>query len=143
MNKEQQEKLVDNLKRWQAIENGAISQTAKVMEATNNPLIRMVMEIIQRDSGTHYHVQQTIIDSLEKTNVLSPDDLAAVWDGIEEHIRIEKKTIELAKEALAAIEGSKSIVQEYLLRYLMIDEEKHDKLLADLDIIKKGMYPYA
>ena len=35
------------------------------------------------------------------------------------------------------------LVQEYLLNYLLVDEKKHDSLLAQLEAVKKGMYPYA
>jgi len=34
------------------------------------------------------------------------------------------------------------VVQEYLLQYLLTDENKHNKILDDLETIKKGMYPY-
>lgn len=141
--KEIQEKIVDNMQRWQKIENAAVSQTGKIIEKTDNPLIRMVMEIIQRDSQMHYRVQEMIADTLTtKTVKLDPDDLLEVWDLIEKHIEIEKKTVELAAEAISAIEGKKMVVQEYLLRYLLEDEQKHNHILDSLATIKKGMYPY-
>ena len=52
------------------------------------------------------------------------------------------QSVELAKEALSAIEGKKLVVQEYLLNYLLTDEEKHNEMLEKLNLIKKGMYPY-
>ena len=130
--------------KWQRVEDASVASTGRAIEKSRNPLIRMVMEIIQRDSLMHYRVQQLVSDSLEReTVVLSTDELAEVWDIIESHIKIEKKTIELAEEALGALKGKKMIVQEYLLNYLLNDEKKHDALLADLESIKKGMYPYA
>ena len=64
--------------------------------------------------------------------------------GILGNIAIEKKTVTLAQESLASIEGSKGmLVQAYLLRYLLDDEEKHNRLLEALESIKKGSYPYA
>ena len=56
---------------------------------------------------------------------------------------MEKKTVELAEEALAALKGKKVIVQEYLLKYLLEDENKHNHILESLGAIKDGMYPYA
>ena len=130
------------MKRWQKLENAAIAQTARIMEETEHPLIRAVMEVIQNDSKNHYAIQQLIIDSVEKEYInVFTDDLVKVWDSIEKHIQLEKKTIEMADESLKALEGSKNVVQLYLLDYLRADEEKHDKLLADLDRIKKAMYP--
>ena len=138
--KEIQEKLVENMKQWQRVEDASVASTGRAIEKTSNPLIRMVMEIIQRDSLMHYRVQQLIADSLEReTIVLSTDELGDVWDIIESHIKIEKKTIELAEEALSQLKGKKMLVQEYLLNYLLTDEKKHDSLLAQLEEVKKGM----
>lgn len=140
--KEKLEKLVDNMKRWQRIENAAVAQTSKIMEETEHPLIRLVAEIIQRDSNIHHRVQQAIIDSIERENInVFYDDLEKIWDSVEKHILIEKKTIELARGSLAALEGTKHPVQQYLLAYLLHDEQKHDKLLSDLELVKKRMYP--
>lgn len=141
--KEIQVKIVDNMRRWQKVENASIASTGNVIERTENPIVRMVMEIIQRDSQMHYRVQELIADSLEsKTISLSPDELAEVWDMIDKHIKLEEKTIELANEAKAALKGKKMVVQEYLLDYLLLDEQKHNKVLETLETIKKGMYPY-
>jgi hypothetical protein len=141
--KEIQEKIVANMKRWQKIENASVSSTGQIIEKTDNPIVRLIMEIIQRDSQMHYRVQEFIVDSLEsKTISLNPDELAQVWDKIETHIELEKETIRIAKETLETMKGKKMIVQEYLLNYLMIDEDKHNEVLDKLESIKKGMYPY-
>jgi hypothetical protein len=141
--KELQEKIVWNMRRWQKIEDAAVVQTGEIMAKTENPIIRMVMNIINADSQTHYRVQGLIADGLESGTVsLSYDDLSDVWDMIEKHIEIEKKTISMAKDSLEAIKGKKMVVEEYLLNYPLQDETKHDKLLDDLALIRKGMYPY-
>jgi gamma-glutamyl phosphate reductase len=101
------------------------------------------MEIIKRDSQMHYQVQEFIANSLEsKTISLTPDELRGVWKMIEEHIQVEEKSVELANEAIQALRGRKMVVQEYLLDYLLMDEQKHNKILETLGTIKKGMYPY-
>ena len=142
--KELQEKIVENMKRWQKIESASVASTGNIIEATDNPLVRLVMEIIQRDSQFHYRVQEFIADSLTtKTVTLSPDELGKIWDMIDKHIKLEEKTVALAHEALAALKGRKMLVQEYLLNYLLEDENKHNKILADLEKIKADSYPYA
>ncbi|UCG34274.1 MAG: hypothetical protein JSU68_06475 [Phycisphaerales bacterium] len=141
--KELQEKLVANMKAWQKIESDSIEMTARILKQTENPVVRQVMAIIMQDSSAHYHVQQLIIDSLEKEAIsLQPEELGNVWGLVEKHIALERKTIEYAKEALAALKGTKMVVQQYLLEYMLIDEEKHNKILDNLEGIKKGMYPY-
>ena len=143
--KEVQDAIVGSMQRWQKIEDAAVASTGRVIEKTGNPLIRLVMEIIQRDSQMHYRVQAMIADSLSvpsRTIKLDPEELEEVWALIEKHIEIERKTIELAKEALDTLKGKKMVVQEYLLNYLLIDEEKHNAILDKLEAVKRGMYPY-
>lgn len=140
--KKLQKELVVSMRRWQKIENSAIVSTGYVMEKTDNPIIRLVMEIIQRDSQMHYLVQQWIADSLEvKTVTLTPDELKKVWGLLERHIEIERSMVAIVEEALGAIEGKKMYLQEYLLKYLREDEAKHTRLLEWLEGLKKGMLP--
>jgi uncharacterized protein YoaH (UPF0181 family) len=143
--KEAQQKIVENMQTWQKIENASVASTGAVIEKTANPVVRLVMEVIQRDSQMHYRVQELIADSLStKAIALSTDELADIWDLIEKHIALEAKTIEMAKDSLAATEGTSGmLVQRYLLEYLLNDEEKHNTLLAKLEAFKTGMYPYA
>ena len=142
--KELQEKIVTNMRKWQKIENAAVATTGKIIEDIENPLVRMVMEIIQRDSQFHYRIQEFIADSLEhKTVALSTDELGKVWGQIEKHIELEKETLKLAHEAAEALKGKKMLVQEYLIHYLLEDEEKHNSMLEKLEKVKAGMYPYA
>jgi len=140
--KEMQDQIVANMKNWQKIEEASIASVTEVIEKTENPVIKMVMEIIKHDSQMHYRVQKLVEESLTGTTVeLSSEELVKVWDLIEKHIAIEERVGDMAKLSLDATEGSKGmLVQRYLLQYLMTDEEKHDKLLADLALFKKGMY---
>jgi len=144
--KEALAEMVGNLKEWQQIERTGIAQTAEIQKQTDNQIIALVLDIIQRDSSYHHRVQQLIIDSLEQATLsLTPEELGKVWEGIEKHIALERRTIELAKASLGALgkgQGRGYVVQQYLLSYLLADEEKHNKMLDDLDTIKKGMYPY-
>jgi hypothetical protein len=141
--KQDQERLVDTLRSWQKVEERSAKSAAEVIDATGNPLLREVMDVIRSDSLRHREVQQHLIDSFtRRAPSLTPEELAEVWDRIEEHIELERKMIHSVEDALAAVAGKKMMVQEYLLRYLLADERKHDSLLADLDRIKRGMYPY-
>jgi hypothetical protein len=133
--------MVAMLRKWQALERDAVETTAEIMERTNNLLIRQFMEIIRNDSVQHHRVQQFIIDSLTTTPVqLTPEDLAEVWDAIEAHDQVERETIELAKKLK---EECRFFVQRSLLDYLIVDEEKHDHILGQLEEFKKNLYPYA
>ncbi len=140
--KEIQQEIITNMRRWQKIEDAAVASTGLVIEKTENPLVHLIMEIIQRDSQMHHRVQEWMADSLEwKTITLTPKELNKVWGMIEQHIELEQKTLEMAKQSLAIIKGKKMVLQEYLLEYLAEDEKKHNHLLSRLEVLKKGMRP--
>ncbi len=142
--KERQAQLVETLGRWQQIEGRSITQCADIADRTRNPVLRLVMEIIRRDSAMHHRVQQFVIDSVEKEPVsLTVEDLEAVWGAIEAHIAAEQETERLVAQARQALAGTKDVVQQYLLAYLEADEKKHDALLEGLNLIKRGMYKAA
>ncbi len=131
------EKMVKLLKNWQKLERRAIDDTAEIIEDTKNPLVRMVMSIIRHDSLMHHRVQQFLIDSVTEADVpLTREDLANIWEKIEEHDKLEKKTIELATELR---DEAWSPVHKHLLSYLLEDEKKHDGLLEQLEEVKVGM----
>jgi len=138
--KESISNLLKILKDWQLIEDASVKNTTEIIKQSNNPLIHLVMEIIRQDSAMHRRVQQLIIDHFEKQSIsINPDELKVFWELVEEHDKIEKKTIELAENAM---NETTSQLAKYLLSYLLTDEKKHDKLLEEMELIKNGMYPY-
>ena len=139
--KEALEALKITLRKWQGIEDGSIALTSSVLEKTKNPLIRLVMEIIQQDSVMHKKVQQAILDSLEKEAFsLQPEELADIWTMIEKHDEAEKEAIRMAEEAR---KNCPLVIQRQLLEYLIEDEKKHDRLMGNLENFKRNIYPYA
>jgi hypothetical protein len=139
--KELNEKLVATLKKWQKVEDASVQSTSEIISKTKNPVVKQIMEIIKQDSAMHKKVQQLIIDSFEKEAIqLQPEELSNVWSLVENHIELEKETIRLAEESR---KNSNSFIVRYLLGYLMIDEQKHNDILAQMEDVKRGMYPYA
>jgi hypothetical protein len=134
---ERVENMVKLLKNWQKLERKGIDDTAEIIEETKNPLVRMIMSIIRHDSLMHHRVQQFLIDSVTEADVpLSREDLAQIWDKVEQHDRLEKKTVEMAEELR---EQAWSPVHKQLLGYLLEDEKKHTGLMAQLQEVKVGM----
>jgi hypothetical protein len=131
------EEMVDVLRTWQELERKAMSDTAEIMEKTGSPLIRIVMEIIRHDSLMHHRVQQFLIDTVVKDAVtVTREDIATVWEAIEEHDRVERKTIRMAEDLR---KNAWSPIHKLLLDYLLRDESKHDALIAQLDAFKKEL----
>ncbi len=139
--KEKQARLAEILGSWQQIETRSIAQCGDIADRTRNPVLRLVMEIIRRDSAMHHRVQQFVADSLRSESVsLTVEDLEAVWGALEAHIAAERETERLVAQAREALAGTKDVIQQYLLEYLATDERKHDALLDGLNLIKRGMY---
>ena len=77
---EELEQLKVTLREWQKVEDGSVENTTLILEKTQNPLIRLVMEILRQDSVMHKRVQQAILDSLEKEAfTLQPEELGEIW----------------------------------------------------------------
>jgi flagellar biosynthesis/type III secretory pathway protein FliH len=131
------EKMVEVLRQWQKIERQAMSFTAEISEQTESTLIRLIMDIIRHDSHMHHRVQQFLVDSVTKESVtVTREDVAAIWDSIEEHDQIEKKTIELAEQLK---KEAWTPVHKLLLEYLLRSESLHDSLLEQLSEFKTDM----
>ena len=134
---ERVEKMVGLLRHWQKLERDAVTTTAEIMEETDNPLIWQIMEIIRNDSVQHHRVQGFLINTMTKEAVtMRPQDLAEVWTQIEEHDKVERETIELAKQLQAE---TRDPVAKILLEYLITDEQKHDHIIGQLEELKKHM----
>jgi len=141
--KKLQQDIIASMNDWQKVEGYSIASTAQIMVKTANPIINLVMEIIQRDSQMHSRVQNWIANTLENETVsLSPDELLEIAQMVENHIGIENKMIESAEQTLATVKDKKAMLaQQYFLNYLLNDERKHSNLLSSLDILAKGMQP--
>jgi hypothetical protein len=131
------DEMVTVLRKWQGLERQAMNDTAEIMEKTNSPLIRVMMEIIRHDSLMHHRVQQFLIDSVTKEAVtVSREDIVEIWEKIEAHDRMEKKTLEMAEKLK---EQSWDSTHRTLLEYLLRDEAKHDTLLGQLNQMKSDL----
>ena len=131
---ESSKEFLDVLSNWQTLEDSTISSARELMDRTDNPIIRMAMEMAIHDSEKHKAMQQMIIDNVTKEAAhLSPDELAQLAGLLNKHMEMEARSIALANEAL---EKSELFMPRYILSYLIADEEKHhdmmNKLLADL-----------
>ncbi len=137
---EKKDKFLADLDKWQKMEAVSAKTCAEVQKKTKNPLIKMIAEIIRRDSETHIDVLKLIKDSLTKEAIhLTPDELVEIWDLVDGYHKIEQKSVEIAQEA---IRDSRLFEIRYLLTYLLEDESKHLKLLDQLDDFKRNLFPY-
>ena len=76
--KEMAEELITNMRDWQKVENAAVSSTARIMEDSDNPIVRLVMEIIQKEENGIVSIE--IIGRLDADS--SPEAEKVVKDAI-------------------------------------------------------------
>ena len=127
------------IKEWQALEDTTIASASAMLKKTKNPIVKMTMELIKKDSEKHKIIQQMIIDSLTKEAVhLNPDELNAVSDMLNKHMEAEAESLCLAEEAL---KNSELFTTKYLLSYLIADESKHHGLMCQLNDLKRAAIP--
>jgi len=138
--KAETEKLVELLQEWQALEDHGIRWLCQTRAQTRNPLLRQVLSIIMHDSTQHRRVQAILLEGLtKKAFSLTPEEVAEVWEQLAEHDKTERASIEKAKEARKATTHP---IVRYFLSYLLADEEKHHRMLENLEDIKRDLYPY-
>lgn len=138
--KQEMEELVKLLKKWQGLEVSGIAFLTELQGTTDNVVLREVLEIIKQDSGQHRRVQQLMIDGLTKQAfTLTPEEVASIWEKLEEHDKLEQETIHMAHDARRS--AGHPIIR-YFLSYLLADEEKHHRMLESLEDIKRNLYPY-
>lgn len=118
------------MREWKALEDKTIASANAMMKKSDNPLIRMTMDMIRHDSEKHKVVQQMIIDNITKESIhLSPEELDSLGDVLNRHMELEAGSVALADQAL---KGSELFITNYLLSYLIADEMKHHSLLSKL-----------
>lgn len=133
---EESEEFLNLIKEWQALEDKTISNAEELISKSNNPLVKMTMDMIKHDSEKHKVMQQMIIDSITKEAIhLSPEELAPLSDMLNKHMEAEAKSLSLAD---AALEKSELFVTRYILSYLIADETKHHSLINKLNELKRA-----
>jgi hypothetical protein len=128
-------KFLKAIRDWQSLEDETIKYSNDMMKKSSNPLIRMTMEMIKHDSEKHKIMQQMLLDSLTKEALhLSIDELVEISETLNRHMAAEAKSLEFADDA---IKNSELFETRYILSMLLADENKHHKLLGDLNGLKR------
>ena len=134
------EELAKILKEWYALEDQTIKFAEDLMSKSNNSFVKVIMEMIKRDSEKHKAMQQFAIDHLTKEALtLTQQDLVPLGDILDKHVAAEAKSMGLANTAMTK---SKDFFTNFIISYLMSDEIKHHEMLTKLDHIKGQLYPY-
>ena len=137
---EQQAAFEEGIRKWIELEDVTIAHCDKIMDATDNRLVEIIVDSIRSDSEKHKVILSFITEALNGTITLEPDELGELSALLDEHLEIEKSSIDMA---LREYENSRHFVIRHLLSYLLADEKKHYKLLGQLKDFQRQLYPYA
>jgi hypothetical protein len=126
--------LIKAMKEWMDSEDATIANARELKENTDNPFVRMTMEMLVHDAQKHKIIQQMVIDSLTKESVhLNPDELVPLEEILNRHIMQESEAL---TRAVSAIDKTEPRITRYLLSYLSADEAGHRELVAKLNELK-------
>ncbi len=133
------EELAKVLKEWYSLEDQTIKLAEDLMKKSDNSFVKVIMEMIKRDSEKHKIMQQFAIDHLTKEAFhLTPQELIPLGEVLEKHIQAEAKSMGLANSAITM---SRDYFTNFIVSYLMADEIKHHEMLTKLDHIKGQVHP--
>jgi rubrerythrin len=134
--REGSEQFLKSIRDWQKLEDETIRYSEEMLKKTQNSLIKAALEMIRDDSQKHKAWQQMLIDSVTREALhLSPDELAALSEGLNKHMAAEAKSLEMADEALR---NSELFTTRFILSLLIADETKHHKMLGNLNELKRA-----
>jgi hypothetical protein len=141
--REQQEQIASTMRDWGFLEKRSAESIGKVKANCGNPLVCLIMDIIENDARVHEQLQEFVISSLTKQSVtLSLDQVGEVIELIREHTGIKAEMIQKAEQLLDQITDKSLRIQEFLLKTLIADEKKHKEMLEGIENLKVGLYPY-
>jgi hypothetical protein len=131
------------MRDWGALEKQSAESVEKVKAKCGNPLVCMIMDIIENDARVHERLQEFIIHSLENQSVtLSLDEVGEVIELIREHTQLKEEMMQKAETALNQLKDKSLRIQGFLLKTLIADEKKHKEMLEGIQNIRVGLYPY-
>jgi hypothetical protein len=129
-----EEEVVESFKQWQTLEDETYSLAEDLQKKSDNSFVKLIMEIIKRDSEKHKIMQQFVVDAFTKEAMhLTAEELMPLAEVLDNHIKAEAKSMGLAN---ACIAGTKNYFANFIASLLMSDEVKHHEMLTTLDQVK-------
>ena len=141
--REQYEQITSTMTAWKLLEQRSAESVEKVKAKCENPLICLMMDIIENDARIHERLQELIVSSLQRQPItLSLDEVGEVIELIREHTRIKGEMIQKTESVLDELKDKSLRIQEFLLKTIIADEKKHKEMLEGVERIRQGLYPY-
>ena len=130
---ETDENFLKLLKKWVKIEKATINMTGSLLKKADNRIVQVLIDTIHRDSQKHQMILELILEGLEGTITLTPDDMGVLGEFLQKHTAIEQESVDIAAQSLKKV---RTPIAKFLLEYLHKDEQKHDFIMENLDKLK-------
>ena len=129
-----------NIKRWMELEDLTVGSCDAIMKKSDSAVVKAIMKAIKMDSQKHKELLAVVIECLEGTVTMTPDDLATISSLLEGHSQVEKEAIDMAEKTLG---DSRNFVISHIIKCILEDERKHFAMATDMNAFKSHIYPYA
>jgi len=129
-----------NIHKWIELEDLTVASCDMIMKKSDSVVVKAMMKAIRMDSQKHKELLAVVLDCLNGTVTMTPDELATISSLLEGHVQVERDAIEIAEQSLT---DSRNFVISHIIKYILEDERKHFSIANDLNAFKAHIYPYA
>ena len=129
-----------NINKWIEIEELTVGSCDAILKKSNSPIVKAMMKAIKMDSQKHKELLNVVLECINGTITMTPDELGTISSLIEGHSKLEKDAIDIAEKSLA---DSRHFVVSQIIKYILDDERKHFAMATDMNAYKSHIYPYA
>ena len=128
--------VIDLLKEQKELELGHVKALKETMKSVQNPMIKVMLEMIVYDSKKHASIAQALVDVEAGTVPHKLDmDLGPATNfnqNVKQHVRVELEMIERLEEAQKMVKDDR--VMKFI-EYLIDEEKRHHKLLKEFSLM--------
>jgi rubrerythrin len=128
--------VVDLLKEQKELELGHVKALKETMKSVQNPMIKVMLEMILYDSKKHASIAQALVDVEAGTVPHKMDmDLGPATNfnqNVKQHVRVELEMIERLEEAQKMVKDDRIMK---FIEYLIDEEKRHHKLLKEFSLM--------
>jgi rubrerythrin len=128
--------VVDLLKEQKELELGHVKALKETMKSVQNPMIKVMLEMIVHDSKKHASIAQALVDVEAGAMPHKMDmDLGPATNfnqNVKQHIRVELDMIERLEEARGLVKDDRIMK---FIEYLIDEEKRHHTLLKEFSLL--------
>ncbi len=138
--KSRRDKLVRGVEDWKKTNQEKKRLALALHDRTKSYFVQIIARAVQRDAEKHAEILQALLDCMDCTVTMTPEELGELTELIESQIQAGKKGRKLAT---AALKEQQNFITTHLFQYILDDEDKNGALMERLNKFKGQLYPYA